>query len=198
MKKLLSDLWKLVLINIIGFIGSIIAGLLMHGGNIFDTQSVGFEYYIVFGYSTSLVFAFYHIWGLIPTIDAALGVSLVLFVIVALFVPFWPIINLAGWIFAVNLSVVFLAFLFERKLSYFKQWKFIVVSIFYGALFVLLTLLVAVIKGTTIMQAKDFQETFIDGMVLGIGLGLGVEIAEAFIHSIEQHKKPKPAGKKGK
>ena len=191
MKQWLGEMWRLFLIIVLGFLGSMIAGLLNYGGNIFVTQSPGFAYYIVFGFSTSLIFAFYHMWGLSPTIVGALGISTALFIIIALFVPFWPIINLAFWMFAVNMSVVVLAFLFERKLAYLKQWKFIVISIIYGSLFVLLTLIVGFFKGIIMMSAEIFQKIFIDGIVLGVGLGIGVEIAESIVHSVDLHRQAK-------
>jgi hypothetical protein len=191
MKQWMGEIWRFVLITVLGFIGSMIAGLLNYGGNIFDPQMAGFAYYIVFGFSTALIFAFYHMWGLSSTIVGALGISTALFIMIALFVPFWPIFNLAFWLFAVNMSVVVSAFLFERKLSYFKHWKFIVVSIIYGSLFVLLTLIVGLFKGITMISAEVFQKIFIDGVVLGVGLGIGVEIAESIIHSVDLHKQAK-------
>lgn len=188
MKQWIGEIWRLFLVTFLGSIGGMIAGLLNYGGNIFDTQSAGFAYYIVFGFSTSLIFAFYHMWGFTSTIVGALGISTALFIIVALFVPFWPIINLAFWIFAVNISVVILAFLFERKLAYLKHWKFIVISIIYGSLFVLLTLIVGIFKGITMISAEIFQKIFIDGIVLGVGIGIGIEIAESIIHSVDLHR----------
>jgi CHASE2 domain-containing sensor protein len=88
MKKWPREIWRLCLIIFLGFIGSMIAGLLNYGGNIFDTQSAGFAYYIVFGFSTSLIFAFYHMWGLTPSIVGSLGISTASFIIIGLFVPF--------------------------------------------------------------------------------------------------------------
>jgi hypothetical protein len=191
MKQWLEEIWRFILIAILGFIGSMVAGLLNYGGSIFNPQSAGFAYYIVFGISTALIFAFYHMWGLTPTIVGALGISTALFIIIAVFVPFWPILNLAFWMFAVNMSVVVLAFLFERKMSYFKHWKFIVISIIYGSVFVLLTLIVGMFKGTTMISAEIFQKIFIDGIVLGVGLGIGIEIAESIVHSVDFHRQAK-------
>ena len=96
-----------------------------------------------------------------------------------------PVINAIIWSFGVNLSVIVIAFLFERKLANFKQWKFIFVGVIYGAMFVLLTLSVALLTKVQSLPPSVFQKNYIDGLCLGLSLGIGVEIAESIIHSID-------------
>ena len=188
MKHWLGELWRLLLIMSLGFAGSMIAGLMIYGGDIFVPQSAGFAYYIMFGFSTSFIFAFYHVRGLSNTITAAVSTGAVIFVIAA----FWmPVLNAAIWSFGVNLSVVVLAFLFERKLAYFKQWKFIVVGVVYGAIFVLLTLSVGILTKVATLPPELFQKNYIDGLWLGISLGIGIEIAESIVHSVDLHRQAK-------
>jgi len=185
MKQWLGESWRLVLVTFLGFAGSIIAGLMIYGGDIFIPQSVGFAYYVMFGFSTSFIFAFYHVRGLSNTITAAVSTGAIIFVIAA----FWmPILNAAIWSFGVNLSVIVLAFLFERKLAYFKQWKFIVVGVVYGAIFVLLTLSVGIITKVATLPPELFQKNYLDGLWLGLSLGIGVEIAESIVHSVDLHR----------
>jgi uncharacterized membrane protein len=132
--------------------------------------------------------------GLSNTITAAVSTGALLFVIAT----FWmPKLNSAIWSFGVSLSVILIAFLFERKLANFKQWKFIFVSIFYGAVFVLLTLLVGILTEVTAFPPILFQINFRDGLVLGLGLGCGVEVAESIIHSLDLHKQVKNKPRKG-
>jgi hypothetical protein len=188
MKKIFGEMWRLVLITFLGFAGSLIAGLMIYGGEIFELQSAGFVYFITYGISTSFIFAFYHVRGLSNTITAAVSVGALLFAIAT----FWmPVLNAAIWSFGVNLSVVVIAFLFERKLAYLKQWKFIVVGIVYGSIFVLLTLLVLLFTKVTALPPSLFQRNFLDGLWLGLGLGIGVEIAESIVHSVDLHKQTK-------
>ena len=188
MKQWLGELWRLLLIMSLGFAGSMIAGLMIYGGDIFVPQSAGFAYYIMFGFSTSFIFAFYHVRGLSNTITAAVSTGAVIFVIAA----FWmPVLNAAIWSFGVNLSVVVLAFLFERKLAYFKQWKFIVIGVVYGAIFVLLTLLVGLLTKVASLPPTLFQKNYLDGLWLGLSLGIGIEIAESIVHSVDLHKQAK-------
>jgi hypothetical protein len=188
MKQWLGESWRLLLVTFLGFAGSIIAGLMIYGGDIFIPQSVGFAYYVMFGFSTSFIFAFYHVRGLSNTITAAVSTGAIIFVIAA----FWmPILNAAIWSFGVNLSVIVLAFLFERKLAYFKQWKFIVVGVVYGAIFVLLTLSVGIITKVATLPPELFQKNYLDGLWLGLSLGIGIEIAESIVHSIDLHRQAK-------
>jgi hypothetical protein len=68
------------------------------------------------------------------------------------------------------------------------QAKFTVVAIVYSVMFVLLTLLVAALTGIEMLPATLFRDNWIDGLLIGLGLGLGIEGAEAFVHSWEEHK----------
>ena len=188
MKRWFGEMWRLILITFLGFAGSMIAGLMSYGGDIFIPQSVGFAYYIMFGVSTSFIFAFYHVRGLSNTITAAVSTGTVIFVVGS----FWmPVLNAAIWSFGVNLSVVVLAFLFERKLAYFKQWKFIIIGIVYGAIFVLLTLMVGILTKVASLPPALFQKNYLDGLWLGLSLGIGVEIAESIVHSVDLHREAK-------
>lgn len=188
MKQWLGEMWRLFLVTILGFAGSIIAGLMIYGGDVFILQSAGFAYYIMFGLSTSFIFAFYHVRGLSNTITAAVSTGAVIFVVAS----FWmPVLNAAIWSFGVNLSVVVLAFLFERKLAYFKQWKFIVVGVVYGAIFVLLTLSIGILTKVVTLPPELFQKNYLDGLWLGLALGIGIEIAESIIHSVDLHRQAK-------
>ena len=185
MKQWLGEIWRLALITLLGFAGSIIAGLMIYGGEIFIPESAGFAYYVMFGVSTSFIFAFYHVRGLSNTITAAVSTGAFIFVVAS----FWmPILNAAIWSFGVNLSVVVLAFLFERKLANFKHWKFLVVGVVYGAIFVLLTLLVGLLTRVAIMPPALFQKNYLDGLWLGLSLGIGIEIAESIVHSVDIHR----------
>jgi hypothetical protein len=188
MKKWIGELWRLLLITFLGFAGGMIAGLMIYGGDIFIPQSAGFAYYIMFGLSSSFIFAFYHVRGLSNTITAAVSTGAFMCVVAS----FWmPILNAAIWSFGVNLSVVVLAFLFERKLANFKHWKFLVVGVVYGAIFVLLTLLVGVLTKVAIMPPALFQKNYLDGLWLGLSLGIGIEIAESIVHSVDIHRQAK-------
>jgi uncharacterized membrane protein len=69
----------------------------------------------------------------------------------------------------------------------FKAYKFIVVALLYGGMFVLLTLLVARLSGSELLPPTVFRQNFLDGLLIGLGIALGVEAAEALVHSIEQH-----------
>jgi predicted RND superfamily exporter protein len=119
------------------------------------------------------------------TITVAVVVSAIQFVIGTLYFP-W--MNSLLWSFGVNMPVVALAFMFERKLAHFKQAKFVVVAILYSVMFVLLTLLVATLAGVEMMPASLFRDNAVDGLLIGLGVGLGIEAAEAFVHSWEEHK----------
>lgn len=191
MKKVLEELGWLFLITLLGSIGSMIAGLMVYGGDVFNQRSIGFVY-ILYGISTSFIFAFYHLRGLSNTITAAVSTGAVIFVVATIWMP---LVNSIVWSFGVNLCVVLLAFLFERKLEHFKQWKFIVIALIYGAMFVLMTLLINVLTNITTMPADTFQKNFFDGVGMGLGLGLGVEIAESLIHSVYMHREAKRAAK---
>lgn len=181
MKDYISLLWKLALITSIGLVGSITLGLMMHGSNVFVPQGPEFAY-VAYGLSGAFIFAFYHVRGLSDTITAAVSVSTVQFIIATVWMP---TLNSVIWSFGVNLPVVWLAFLFERKLSVFHGGKFVVVGIVYGTVFVLLTLLVGVLRSVSAMPAVVFRDNFVDGLLIGLGMGLGVQGGEAFIHSLD-------------
>lgn len=183
MNKYIDQLWKLILITVAGLAGSVIVGLLVYGGDVFRPASVAFAF-VSFGLSGAFIFAFYHVRGLSETITTAVVVSAVQFIAAT---AWFPVLNAGIWSFGVNLPVVALAFLFERKLAVLRWGKFLVVAIVYGAMFVLLTLLVAVLLATETMPASVFRSNFVDGLFIGLGLGIGVQGGEAFIHSIEQH-----------
>ncbi len=181
MKNLLTQFWKLVVILLIGLAGSITLGLLRHGGFIFDPQRAEFGY-LAYGFSGAFIFAFYHIRGLSDSITAAVSISAVQFVIATVWMP---TTSAVVWSFGVNLPVVWLAFLFERKLAVFHGGKFVVVGVVYGATFVLLTLVLFVVQKASTMPAEVFRDNFLDGLLIGIGMGLGVQAGEAFLHSLD-------------
>jgi hypothetical protein len=194
MKRWLGELWRLVLITFLGFVGSLIPGLMKYGGEIFDPFTVGFAYFVLYGICTSFIFAFYHVSGLFNTIAAAVFSGAVIFFIT----PSWmPVINSIVWSFGVSLSVIIIAFLFEQKLANFKRWKFIFVGGFYGAIFVLLTLLIGIFTNIRALPPETFQKNFVDGLLLGLSVGLGVQLAEAIIHSIDSHKRAHNNARKG-
>jgi len=184
MNNWLGEFWRLSFITILGFIGSMIAGLMIYGINIFNSQSPAFAYFIMYGISTSFIFAFYHVRGLSNTISAAVSTGAVIFIIA---MAWMPVINAVIWSFGVNLSIIVVAFLFERKLEKFKQWKFMFVGVYYGAIFVLLTFFVGILTNVEALPSSLFRNNFLDGLWLGLSLGAGVEIAETIIHSIDLH-----------
>jgi hypothetical protein len=184
MKNLFGELWRLVFITFLGFLGSMIAGLMLYGSEMFDPQSAGFAYFVMYGISTSFIFAFYHVRGLSNTITAAVSTGAVIFIIA---MAWMPVVNSVIWSFGVNVSVILVAFLFERKLENIKQWKFMFVGVYYGAVFVLLTLLVGILTKVEALPSSLFKNNFLDGLWLGLSLGIGIEIAESIIHSIDLH-----------
>jgi len=185
MKDFFSQLWKVVLITLIGLAGSITVGLMMHGVDVFSPSGADFAY-VAFGASGGFIFAIYHVRGLSGTITAAVCASAVQFVVASVWIP---TLNAVIWSFGVNLPVVWLAFLFERKLAQFHWGKFVVVGVVYGAMFVLLTLIVGVFRGIGGLPALVFRENFLDGFLIGLGMGLGVQAAEAYLQSLASHQK---------
>ncbi|MCX7984606.1 MAG: hypothetical protein N3A63_06860 [Bacteroidetes bacterium] len=185
MKKFLSELWRLVVIIVLGGLGSLIAGLMVYGGDVFEPLSTAFAYYIAYGLSSACIFAFYHVKGLSNSISAAMVIGVLLFLAITFIMP---VKHALIYSFGVTVSVVLLAFLFEKKLSYLKHWKFIIVGIIFGELFVLLNLISLVGSKGTIMSAEVFQKNFLDGLWMGFGLGIGIEIAESLIHSVDIHR----------
>jgi hypothetical protein len=189
MKNLYFLIWKVILITVIGVAGSVIIGLMMHGITVFSPSGANFAF-VAYATSGAFIFAIYHIRGLSNAVTAAVSVSAVQFVVAS----FWvPILDAAIWSFGVNLPVVWLAFLFEHKLATFHWGKFAVVGLVYGAMFVLLTLFVGVLRSTEAMPATLFRENFLDGFLIGLGMGLGVQAAEAYFHSLETHKQLRSA-----
>lgn len=180
MKRLLTELWKLALITIVGVAGSVTLGLMMHGIDVFGPSRADFAF-VAFGASGAFILAVYHVRGLSNAITAAVSISAVQFIVASVWLP---TLNAVIWSFGVNVPVVWLAFLFERKLATFHWGKFVVVGIVYGAMFVLLTLLVGVLRNMETMPPVVFRENFFDGFLIGLGLGLGVQAAEAFLLSL--------------
>ncbi|MBP8975678.1 MAG: hypothetical protein KBG83_03075 [Bacteroidetes bacterium] len=188
MKKFLSELWRLVLITALGEAGCLVAGLMVYGGGVFDPLSAPFAYYIAYGVSSALIFAFYHVRGLSNSISAAMVVGVILFASITFIMP---VKHALIYSFGVTISVILLAFLFERKLSNLRQWKFVLVGIIFGELFVLLNLFSLIGTPGASLAAEVFQRNFLDGLWMGFGLGIGIQIAESIIHSVEIHKNAK-------
>jgi hypothetical protein len=184
MKTLLAELWKVALITLIGVAGSVTLGLMTSGLDVFAPGRAQFAY-VAFGASGAFILAIYHIRGLSNAITAAVCVSAIQFVVAT---AWMPTANSAIWSFGVNLPVVLVAFLFERKLATFHWGRFVVVGILYGVMFVLLTLLVGLIRNMEAIPAVVFRENFYDGSLIGLGMGLGVQAAEAFLQSLAQVK----------
>jgi len=184
MKLSLHNFFMLALITLSGLAGSVVFGLMRYGNSVFNVGTVGFAF-VAFGLSGGAIFAFYHVRGLSEAISACLTVS-VIQMIASLTMITWSTAVL--WTFGVNLPVIALAFLFERKLAALKWGKFFVVGLCYGSMFVLLSLVVAAIHGIDPMPPEVFRENFIDGVMIGIGLGAGVQGGEAFMHSYEEHR----------
>jgi len=184
MKLTFSNMLILLLITLTGLVGSVVVGLMSYGHEVFDTGSVGFSFF-AYGLSGAFIFAFYHVRGLSETITTAVVVSAIQFAISTTWIT---VLHAAIWSFGVNLPVILLAFLFERKLAALKWARFLVVGIVYGSMFVLLRLFVTVLAGVEQMPAQVFRENFLIGLLIGIGLGIGVQGGEAFMHSYEQHR----------
>jgi hypothetical protein len=184
MKLTANNILMLLLITLAGVAGSVVMGLVTYGDEVFDTGKVGFSF-LSYGLSGGIIFAFYHVRGLSESITVAVTVSAIQFVIASTWIT---ILNSAIWSFGVNLPVVVLAFLFDKKLAALKWGRFFVVGIVYGSVFVLLYLLVAALQGIEDMPANVFRQNFVDGLLIGIGLGVGVQGGEAFMHSYEQHR----------
>ena len=62
-------------------------------------------------------------------------------------------------------------------------------------MFVLLRLFVLLVTSAADLTPAEFQKNFLDGLWMGFGLGLGVEIAESLMHSIDLHREAKQAAK---
>lgn len=186
MKNILSQLWKLALITSTGTLGSITFGLMLYGSDVFNYTGINFGF-VAFGISGSFIFSFYHVYGLSNATTAAVTTSVIQFIIAS---NWMPMLNAGIWSFGVNLPVIWLAFLFERKLAALHGAKFLVVGVVYGAVFVLLTLIVGLMQQSTEIPSTVFRDNFIDGLMIGLGMGLGVQAGEANIHSIRVGKHP--------
>jgi hypothetical protein len=171
---------KLALLTLSGFAASVVIGLLVYGGEVFNPNSVGFSF-VSYGLSGSFIFAVAHVRGVGDTITAALAVSVVQFILASVWIT---MLNAGIWTFGLNLPIILVAFLFERKLAPWRHFKFVVVALLYGAMFVLLTLVVALLTGTELLPPTLFQKNFLDGLLIGLGVGLGLEGGEAFLHSL--------------
>ncbi len=180
MKNIFSQIWKLGLITFTGTLGSITLGLMLHGSDVFNYTGINFAF-VAFGISGAFIFSFYHVYGLSNCTTAAVTTSVIQFIIAS---NWMPMLNAGFWSFGVNLPVIWLAFLFERKLSALHWAKFMVVGVVYGAVFVLLTLVVGMIQVSSQIPSSVFQDNFVDGLLIGLGMGLGVQAGEANIHSI--------------
>lgn len=182
MKKSIAQVTTIIVLTIAGAAGAIIVGLLVYGSSVFNPASPGFSF-VSFGLSGALIFAFYHVRGLSEAITASVIVSAVQFVAGSSYITMLRAILFS---FGLNIPVVALAFIFERKLAAQKRIKVAVVALTYGAMFVVLTLLVDLLSAeSTGLPATLFRENFVDGLLLGLGLGLGVEGGEAVMHSLE-------------
>lgn len=186
MRIYIAQLVKLILLTVAGVAGSIVIGLMRYGGDVFNMSSIAFSF-VSFGLSGAFIFAFYHVRGLSETITAAVVVSAMQFVVSTAWIT---VLNAAVWSFGVNLPLILVAFLFERKLAPFRQFKFVVVALLYGAMFVVLTLLVAWWTAETLLPASVYRQNFVDGLLIGLGVAIGIEAGEALIHSFEHHSTP--------
>jgi hypothetical protein len=182
MKEIINQVWKLALITFTGVLGSITVGLIMHGTEVFNYRDIYFAY-VAFGLTGAFIFAFYHVRGLSEAITAAVCTSAVQFIVAS---SSMPILYSGFWSFGVNLPVVWLAFVFERRLAQFTWGKFIIIGLVYGTTFVLLTMIVGVLQNVSAMPPTVFRDNFLDGFLIGIGVGLGVQAGEAYIHSLQK------------
>lgn len=183
MVRYVEQISKLTFLTLTGLIGSVVVGLMVYGNDVFNPTHIGFSF-VSFGLSGAFIFAFYHIRGLSETISAAVIASAVQFAIASTWIT---TLNAAIWSFGVNLPLILVAFIFERKLAPFRQYKFVVVALLYGVMFVLLTLFVSWLGTSQMLPAAVFRQNFFDGLLIGLGLAVGIEAGEAIVHSLEQH-----------
>jgi len=156
---------------------------MVYGLAIFSPLELGFAY-MWYGLSTTFIFAVYHVRGLSNTVWVAIVISALQLIIAS---SWMPLINVVVWSFGVNLPVIVLAFVFERKLASWGHWKFTVVGLIYAGIFVLLTLLAGILSSVQAMPPSLFQKNFLDGLWIGLGVGIGIEVGESIIHSIDEH-----------
>lgn len=176
-----TQILKLLLITIAGAVGALILGLLKYGTDVFSLSTPGFIF-VSYGLSGAIIFAFYHVRKLAEAITTAVVVSAIQFVPLSVYITMLRAIVFS---FGLNIMVVALAFIFERKLASLHWAKFLVVAASFGAMLVLLTLIIELVGGASGLPASVFRDNFVDGVLLGLGLGLGVQAAEAFLHSLE-------------
>jgi hypothetical protein len=181
MKQYLVAAIRILVITLAGTAGAVVVGLLRYGSDVFIPTSPGFAF-VSFGFSCALIFAFYHVRGVSEAITAAMVASAVQFFVATSYVPRLQAVIFS---FGLNLPVIVVAYLFERRLAALRTFRFVVVSLTYGAMFVLLTLLIGSLSGTAEIPAEAFRQNFIDGLLLGLGLGIGVEAGEALLHPLE-------------
>jgi thiamine transporter ThiT len=189
MRKAFIQIVTIVAITLTGTAGAVVVGLLVYGSNVFNIQSPGFSF-VSFGLSGALIFAFYHVRGLSEAITASVVASCAQFIAGSAFITMLKAIIFS---FGLNIPVIVLAFVFERKLAAHRRIKFAVVSLTYGAMFVLLTLVSEAVSGGSGLPATLFRENFVDGLLLGLGLGLGLEAGEALLYSFERMAAGKPS-----
>jgi thiamine transporter ThiT len=183
MKQALQHTVRVAGLTLAGTLGAIVAGLCVYGSSVFDPTSPGFSF-VSFGLSGALIFAFCHVRGVSESITAAAVVSAVQFAAVSQFIM---TLRAAIFSFGLNFPVIALAFIFERKLAAHARWKFLVVGLTYGAMSVLLTLVVGIVAGAEGLPAQVFRDNLLDGLLLGTGLGLGIQGGEAMAHSLAEH-----------
>lgn len=181
MKTYITQILKIALLTIAGAIGAIVVGLLVYGTAVFSLISPGFSF-VSFGLSGALIFAFYHVRGLSEAIAAAAIISAAQLIASSSYITMTRAVLFS---FGLNFPVVVLAFVFEQKLTALRWLKFAVVGLTYGAMFVLLTLLVGLLADSPGLPPSLFRANFFDGLLLGIGLGLGIEGGEALLHSLK-------------
>lgn len=184
MKLTMRNILTLSIITVAGLTGSVVVGLMRHGGSVFDTTALGFSF-VSFGLSGAFIFAFYHVRGLSETITSAVVVSAIQFGVAST----WITVSTAAiWSFGVNLPVVALAFMFEKKMQTVRRARFAIVGLLYGTMFVLLTLFVGLLMKIDQMPPVLFRDNFIDGGLIGLGLGIGIQAGEAFTDALEHRR----------
>ena len=181
MKAIAGQILRILLLVIGGLLGAVVVGLLVYGSELFDLTSPGFAF-VSFGFSGALIFAFYHVRKLSEAISAAVTISAVQLIAA---IPYVGMPHGIIFSFGLNIPVIILAFVFERKLATRKYLKSLFVALTYGAMFVLLTYLVQVIRGVSVISPEMFRDNFRDGLLLGLGIGLGVQWVETILHSFE-------------
>lgn len=183
MARYIGQFATLAFLTMTGVIGSVVVGLMVYGIEVFSMTHIGFSF-VSFGLSGAFIFAFYHVRGLSETITAAAVTSAFQFAVASSWIT--PL-NAAIWSFGVNLPLIVVAFIFERKLAPFRQYKFVVVAMLYGVMFILLTLFVSLLGSMQMLPASVFRQNFVDGVLIGLGLALGIEAGEALVHSLDHH-----------